>query len=77
MGFPWRSIYPIFRFEKGALTPMLMGASERLVTLSAAVGCSSAMRGLLTRWLGDFSAGRYHRGEKDSGGFAFPQLQNL
>ena len=56
---------------------MLMGASERLVTLSAAVGCSSAMRGLLTRWLGDFSAGRYHRGEKDSGGFAFLQLQNL
>lgn len=29
--------YPIFYYRKGTLTPILMGASERLVTLSTTV----------------------------------------
>ena len=70
---PWRPTYPIVRFEKGALTPMLMGASERLVTLSTTVMVQQ--RDARTTYpLAQrlFRVALPARRKGDSNGFAFP-----
>lgn len=65
--------YPIFYYRKGALTPILMGASERLVTLSTTVmGQQRDARTTypLAQRLSRVALPARRKG--DSNGFAFP-----
>ena len=65
--------YPIFYYRKGTLTPILMGASERLVTLSTTLMVQQRDARTtypLARRL--FREALPARRKGDSNGFAFP-----